>query len=190
MAFHKNIFIVLLIVIILSLSIAIYFHNDSELKLGYCPTIYQEAKKLSEDNNYALVEYESSSEVLNSLGRNEVDLGLIGRRAESRELSLDVKEKAIKSGYTLVSNQKSFIEYSDLNFVDIYTYIPKERVSQYLLDNSKIIYSNDKQRILQMINEGKIVLIPWEDWNDDFELVVVMEGDKKSKEFRGAFLYN
>lgn len=47
----------------------------------------------------------------------------------------------------------------------------------------------DKQKALEKIFQGKFVLIEWEDWQNDFELIIVVEGSKKVKDFRGVFLY-
>lgn len=163
--------------------------DKQKMKLGYCPTMDDDALNLAKDNNYELVKFGSASEVLSSLNNNQIDKGLIGRKAELSEINKDVKETTLKSGYTLVTNKKIFLDYSQLLSLEIHTYLPNKETKDLISNNQSIIYYGSKQEAINKISEGKAVLISWEDWQDNFELIVVMEGSKKVKDFRGAFLY-
>ncbi len=162
---------------------------NQEIKLGYCPTMQGDAITLSEKENYELIRFGSASEVLSALNDNLIDKALIGRKAESNEISNDVKEKILESGYTFVSNNKRFIDYFQLSSLEIYTYLNPEKIEKLIPEDENINYIESKKEAIKKINEGKIVLISWEDWQDDFELIVVMKGNDKVKDFRGVFLY-
>lgn len=96
---------------------------------------------------------------------------MIGRKKERTEINSNTKETIVKSGYTLVSNKRDFVNSSQLFFLEIYAYLNEN------FDFPTIKIS--KEEILEKIKEGKIILISWEDWSDDFKLIVVIDGDKK-----------
>jgi hypothetical protein len=159
------------------------------VKIGYCPTMFKEAEKLSIEKGYVLVEYISAAEVLIALKNNEIQNGLIGRKAYSNELGLGIKEEILESGFTLVSNQRGFIDYSQLGLIEVYAYSSPEEVLHLFSENQKINFV-EKQEALGKISQGNAVLIEWEDWKDNFELVIVMNSSEKVRDFRGVFLYS
>ena len=166
------------------------YNNEitEKVKLGYCPTMQDEAVSLSQENNYSLIQFSSASEVLYALKNGQINKALIGRKADKIEIDSTFKEVVLKSGYTLVSNKKGFIDYSMLSSIEVYTSLPNEVVPSLIPASSKIIYVN-KNEALKQINASKIALISWDDWSDDFEIIVVMNGNEKVKDFRGVFLY-
>ena len=180
------------LLLILKHSLTGYSVYNSEVsekaKLGYCPTMQNEAISLSQENDYELISFGSASEVLSALKNYQIDKALIGRKAERTEINPNTKETVLKSGYTLVSNKKGFMDYSNLPSIEIYTYLSNEILSGLIPASSKIIYEIENE-VIKKISEGKIALIPWEDWNDEYELIVVINGNKKVKDFRGVFLY-
>ncbi len=153
--------------------------------LGYCPTMASEAQLLAEEHSYLLREFDSASIVLRNLKSKEIDYALIGRKAYAHELSQCTNEMILKSGFTLVSNQRGFIDVSQLNNFIIYA---PEGFNELNLSNTG--FYSTKQEAIKLINQRKIVLISWEDWQDDFELIIAMNGSEKARDFRGAFLYN
>ncbi len=179
----------LLMIVEPSLTGNVIFQNEQKIKIGYCPTMESNALEIFDGNNYELIRFSSASEVLSVLNNNQIDMGLIGRKAKEGELSSDVKETILESGYTLVSNNKEFINYSQLSGLEIYTYLPKEKVEILIPENKNTVYYESKQEAINKILEGEVVLILWEDWQDDFELLVVMDNNEKVKDFRGVFLY-
>lgn len=184
---NKNILIIFVLVVVSLLFFVIkpVFTGEviskEKMRLGYCPTMQEEAISLSQKKDYELVKLSSASEVLYALNNNQVDKGLIGRKAKLNEINSNIKETTLKSGYTLVSKNKGFIESSQLPFLDIYTYLEED----FNFPVNKI----SKEEVLGNIDAGKIALISWKDWNDNFELIVVMNGNEKVKDFRGVFLY-
>lgn len=162
--------------------------NGEKIKLGYCPTMYEEALKMAEENNYKLREFGSASATLASLKNKQIDNALIGRKANQHEINSDINEKVIDSGYTLVSNKKEFIDYSELSELEIYTYLSKDITKELIPENSNISYL-EKDEVSEKINQGERALISWKDWEDGFELFVVTEENKKVEDFRGVFLY-
>ncbi len=167
----------------------VIFQDEQKIKLGYCQTMESEAIELAKDNDYELVKHGSASEVLFALSNEEIDKGLIGRKAKLNEISKNIKETTLKSGHILVTNKKGFLEYSELPYLEIHTYLTPKEVNTLTPDNKNIFYYEFKQEAINKISEEKAVLIPWDDWRDDFELLVVMDGNKKVKDFRGVFLY-
>ncbi len=168
---------------------AVYSENSNEkIKLGYCPTMQEEAISLSEKENYELVKFDYAIDVLYALKNKQIEKGLIGRKAERYEISKDVKETILESGYTLVSKQGGFIDFSQLVNYEIYTSLSESIAESLAPKDSKIIYLTNEE-VINKISEGRIVLISWEDWQDNFQLIVVMKGNEKVKDFRGVFLY-
>lgn len=158
-------------------------------KLGYCPTMFEKAYEISKENQVEIIEFSSSVKVLNVLNKNEIEMGLIGRKANQNEISKNIKETIIESGYTLISKERTFLKSSELETLEIYTYLKN---MENTIPESKIIYHNSKEEAMKFAFENnKPVLISWEDWKDDFNLAVVFEGEgpEKDKRFRGAFLY-
>jgi hypothetical protein len=168
---------------------AVYSEDSNEkIKLGYCPTMQEEAISLSEKNNYELVKFDYAIDVLSALKNKQIDNALIGRKAKLSEINKNTKETILKSGYTLVSKKGGFIDSSQLANYEIYTPLSESIAENLLPGYSKIIYLT-KEEAIERISMGKIVLISWEDWNDNYELIVVMKDNEKVKDFRGAFLY-
>jgi hypothetical protein len=177
-------------------------NSEEKTKIGYCPTMYEEAKKIAEEKNYELVYFESAALVLNALNRKNIDLALIGRKAKKEEIKIPTitgaaiiedkeknEEKTSNQGYTLISKEKKMIDYSSLHLIEIHTYISKETAEKLFPKKTKIVYHTEKEEAIKQIKNGKNVLIDWSDWQDEFELLIVMKGSEKAKEFRGIFLY-
>ncbi len=162
--------------------------SDEKIKLGYCPTMREEAISVSKKEDYELVKFGYAIDVLSALKNKQIDKALIGRKAKLKEMNKDTREKILKAGYTLVSKQGGFIDFSQLANYAIYTSLPESIAESLAPKDSRIIYLT-KEETIKKINEGRIVLISWEDWQDDFELVVVMNGNEKARNFRGVFLY-
>ncbi len=173
-----------------SVEVPVLKENPPEIiRLGYCPTMKEDAEALAKQQGFQLVAFGSASEVLSALGKGQIEKGLIGRKASLSEISPQVRETVLRPGYTLVAYRKSYIEYSSLPLVAIHTYLPIEIVSGLIPESSRIEYHGSKKEALDKIYERQVVLISWEDWKDDFELLITMNGTEKVKCFRGAFLY-
>lgn len=165
------------------------YGNEKITRLGYCPTMFPEATKLAKEKNYELVEFASASDVLVALNNNYINKALIGRKAKSFEIKQGVTEKILESENTLIAIQKGFIDYSILSLIEVHTSLPEKVVAKLMPEDQEVIYYQTKQEAINKIYDGKIVLISWDEFQDDFELAVVMNGNKKVREFRGVFLY-
>ena len=193
---NKIIFITIILTAVLMLFLIIkpllttyFIYEDNsekrlEIKLGYCPTMYENAKQIAESNNYKLIGFDSASEVLSALKNKQINKALIGRKAYSYEINSEIKENVLESGFTLVSNQRAYIDISELSNLEIHTYF-----NQTKFNSDNLIFHSSKQEALDKISQGKIVLISWYDWNDEFELIIVMDKNQKARDFRGVFLY-
>jgi hypothetical protein len=184
-----NNFIILIVILLALIMIILSWQNfkgeviKERQVLGYCPTMISEAIEMSHEYNLVLKEYVSASEVLNELSFNNIDLALVGRKAYSYEILDNIQEKTLESGFTLVSNKRGFIDASQLYNHEIY--IPLDYIG---FVNSNLIY-NSSEELKKLIYRGNLVLISWEHWQDDFELVVLTNGSNKVRDLRGSFLY-
>jgi hypothetical protein len=161
-------------------------NEEKKSILGYCPTFEKYAFNLAKDNNFDLKRFESSNEVLSNLKFNNIDYGVIGRRAYSFEIDDKILEIPLEEyGFTLISPVKVFIEYSKLKDLEIHTYLKKESVEDFLGSEYNIIFHQNIEKAL----EKEIVLIHWEDFQDNFELFIPIETNQKVEKFRTPILY-
>ncbi len=160
--------------------------EKEQLKIGYCKTFERYARSLAEENNLNLVELGSSFEVLSSLANDKIDYAVIGRRAYKHEINEQTLEIPLKEfGWTLVSSEKDFFEYSDIESLEIHTYLNEDEVSNFFPAKPKLHYHENIDEAF----ENGITLIHWEDFRDEFELVVPLESNNKIEKFRVPILY-
>jgi hypothetical protein len=160
--------------------------EEQNLVLGYCKTFERYALALAEENNLDVVKFGSSFEVLANLESGNIDYAVIGRRAYSSEISEEILEIPLEEyGWTLVSSEKGFLEYSELENLEIHTYLNEDEVLEFFSFEPNIVFHENIENALQ----GDLVLIHWEDFRDDFELVVPLVGDAKVEKFRNPMLY-
>jgi hypothetical protein len=187
--------LIFLLIIIFFLIIKINFNNNFKLNinetniltLGYCPTMKEYAENIVLNNpNIKILEVPSSELVFIGLKERNLDIGLTGRLAKSTELN-NPEEIYLKTGYTLITKIKSFIDKKDLKQIIIHTAL-KQDIAEKLLPENTIIYYNNYNEALTGINEA--VLINWKDFKDNYELLVVMDGNIKVKDFRIPVLYS
>jgi hypothetical protein len=187
--------LIFLLIIIFFLIIKINFNNNFKLNinetniltLGYCPTMKEYAENIVLNNpNIKILEVPSSELVFIGLKERNLDIGLTGRLAKSTELN-NPEEIYLETGYTLITRIKSFIDKKDLKQIIIHTAL-KQDIAEKLLPENTIIYYNNYNEALTGINEA--VLINWKDFKDNYELLVVMDGNIKVKDFRIPVLYS
>jgi hypothetical protein len=81
-----------------------------------------------------------------------------------------------------------FVDFSDIDKYEIYTYLSENIIFE------KFNYLNinyfEKKDLFNKFEKEYVILISWQDWQDDFELFVVNNGFFKEKDFRGVFLYS
>lgn len=158
------------------------------LILGYCDTFEEYAIDFYERNrSIDLERMDSTSTVLEMLMNDQIDYGVVGRRAYSHEIDEDFVEIPLEDfGYTLVANELGIIEYSDLQFHKIHTALEREIVENFFsFDTKRVIYHDNLEDALA----GNITLINWEDWNDELFLLIPLENGTKVEKFRTPILY-
>lgn len=158
------------------------------ISLGYCPTMKPLAEKIANTNeNILLVEQSSSAQALQELNNHKIDVALIGRKAEQNEIQ-SVNERMLGQGYTLVTNTKKFIQENELTNIKVHTAIEESIANQMLPTTEIIFYSTTQEAISQGLQEA--VLIDWNEYKDEFELLVILNGMDKSDKFRIPILYS
>lgn len=157
------------------------------VRLGYCPTMKPIAEKIAENNeNIVLVKQPNSAQTLQALSVN-IDIALIGRMAKGREIQ-STNRKMLGKGYTLVTDVKRFVQENELSEIKIHTAI-EENIAKQMLPNSELIFYKTTQEAISQ-GLGETVLIDWNDYEDEYELLVVMKGMKKVEKFRIPVLYS
>ena len=160
--------------------------EGKKLILGYCKTFERYAIELAEQNDLDLVKLGSSFDVLSNLKSGNIDYAVIGRRAYTPEINEKTLEIPLKEyGWTLVSSEKDFFEYSEIENLEIHTYLKQEEVQDFFSYEPSIVYHDD----IDSAFENGITLIHWEDFQDDFQLIVPLQGDAKVEKFRNPMLY-
>lgn len=157
--------------------------------VGYCPTMIVDAFLFKEKNeNVVLIEFNTASEVLSSLKNNDINMAIIGRRSKQFEIKSDIVEEIKETGFTLVFDKKVFVQTSDLSKILIHTHhviFP----TNYFSENQIIFHNSLEETILNSSLNNQVALIKWDEFEDNMELVVVMDQDRKNKDFRGVFYY-
>lgn len=203
---NKHIFIILIGIIILPIFIKfvgfdlIFDSNSNQNKnhnfllekkitLGYCPTMFEFANKIKEQNDFVeLIDFSSTAQALNYLNSNKVDIILVGRIAKKEELE-NVHFLKLRSGLTLIGNTKRFVLSSDLDNKIIHTAINDNIVDEYFSNTDNFVFYENK---IQALENGfdDIVLIDWNDYEDNFELVIPIDNNmNKIEKFRIPVLY-
>ena len=141
--------------------------------VGCCPTMTQEAAARAERNGCEVRTFGSAAQALAQLKAKNLDAIVVGRLAHRNEINGDIREEMLESGYTLVTNRKAFIEYPELASVTIHTAVDKAVAEELLPPRTPIVWHDTKDDALAHVARGDVVLISWDDWRDEFELLVV-----------------
>ena len=164
-------------------------NSTNKIKIGICPTMKVFSDQILKQNtNLEIIDLGSAARVLFALSNNELDIGLIGRKAKQREFNGFSREFNSIEGYTLVSNQKGFILENNLSQIKITTSIKKEVIEEKFPKFSKINYY---KKLPLELEENETRLISWDDWNDSFELLIpVDEFNNKILDFRKPYFFS
>ena len=157
------------------------------MKIGNCPTMEKYTEEISKKYNLDIVRNHSAAEVLYNLSAGNLDIGLIGRKAEKAEFV--GYEKRLKDvGYTLIYRGKSAIDYRQLGAITVHTYLPEDIVKNNFPEFRNVVYH---QSLEESLREGEINLISWDDWRDEFNLLIpIDEFGNKIEKFRTPILYS
>jgi len=156
------------------------------MKIGYCPTMEEYVKKIENIQDFEIINLGSAGRALFFLSNDEIDIAVIGRKAKKREFV--GYEKVSGEGYTLITDSKSMVLKDELKNLRIDTAISKEIVEKEFPELENVVYHKTLQEAL---NNGEVQLISWNDWDDEFELLIpVDEFNNKVKKFRVPHFYS
>jgi len=163
-------------------SLSIENQSNQTYKIGYCPTMEIYLYLLNEEN-VEIIEYSSSGKALSKLDQGDIDGVIIGRKARENEYSAD--GRILKEGYTLVSKEGGLIYSHQLDQITTHTYLDEE--IEEIFSELRINY----HKSLEQINKDALILINWEDWKEELELVIPIYNDgSKDERFRTPILYS
>ncbi len=165
--------------------------ETKKISIGYCPTMEPYAIKLAKVlTDFNIENLGGAANALHFLQSGQIDAVLIGRKAKQREINKSIYEKILKKGITLINSTRRFINEEDLPAIQIHTALSKEIVQNTTLANNKILYYNTLYEALDSVkNEKDALLIDWDYWHDDFELLIPINTYGKSPQFRTPILY-
>lgn len=147
------------------------------------------AKKIGKNHeDFILEPQQSAAEAIYKLDIGIIDIIIIGRLAKKSEID-NVNEKRMAEGYTLVTKGKKFIDKKDLSNIKVHTSLA-ENITKELLPNTKVIFHPTKEEALQQGLNDNAVLIDWNNFKEEYDLYVVLDGNIKAKEFRIPVLYS
>ena len=156
------------------------------MKIGYCPTMEKYLKTYIDNKDLDLINLGSARQVLSLLKNDKIDVGAIGRQAKKSEFEGVLKR--IGTGYTLINTTKCMISNDDLETLEIYTDVSKEIIKQKYPYLKNVFYHDD---LKDALFNGKIRLISWDDWNDNFELLIPVDNfNNKNSDFRVLHFYS
>ncbi|RKX66943.1 hypothetical protein DRP44_03120 [candidate division TA06 bacterium] len=159
------------------------------IKIAYCPTMKQYAETISKNiNEVDMLEGSAAAAVLAAFRENQVDGVLIGRRAKRYEIDERTKFRKLKSGLTLVYLQKAAIDEAQLSSIPVKTYLKKERLLQVEHLFKSVEYRSSFEACFE---DGLEIpaIIDWDDYKDEFELLIPMNRYGKTPIFRAPVLY-
>ena len=161
----------------------------SKIKIAYCPTMKKYANTInSKITDIDFIGANSAAQVLAMLRESIVNIVLIGRTAKSFEINDNIDFLRLKNGYTLIYKEKTGIYYSDLKQVDLNTYISREKIKDIVHLFKKINFFTNFDNCLKNGLDTPI-LIDWQDFKDQFELLIPMDENGKVAYFRAPVLY-
>ncbi|MFP4195985.1 MAG: hypothetical protein ACLFSN_04435, partial [Candidatus Woesearchaeota archaeon] len=157
---------------------------------GHCPTINDLAEEIASKNEHvSLVHHESTAQALDELNKGSVDVVLVGRLAHQSEVNNGF-EKRLESGLTLVGTEKKLMRMSDVERSKVHTAVGEDLAREYLPNSKNIVFHDSTDSAIQK-GSNDIVLIDWNDYTDDMELVIPVDMDgNKIERFRIPVLYS
>ncbi len=165
---------------------------ENDLKIGFCPTMVEIAKKIGQENeNISLFPLGSAAEALYYVKSAALDGVVIGRIAKAAEISDSVKRLPLQEeGVTLVARRKGFIDYRNLNQIPIVTYLNEATVKSLISDTQNVQFVTDFDETEGLLTHSNAALIDWKDYNDSLELLIPAdEAGNKVIDFRLPTLY-
>jgi hypothetical protein len=146
----------------------------------------EDAIRIGKENNCETINLGSAARVLMALENDDLDIGVIGRKAKAREFS--GYRKQLAPGFTLITTSKMMIDKDQLPGVEIHTNIEKSIIDNQFSELTNIRYHKTLDEALQ---NGLVQLINWDDWNDAFNLLIpVDQSYNKVRKYRTPFVFS
>lgn len=159
-------------------------------KIAYCPTMqcYIDNATKNKEVGIEFIALSSAAQVLSQLQAGLVDGVIIGRRAKSFEINEDTNFLKFQDGVTLINKSKRGIDKNSLKAIDVLTYLSKEEVSTVETLFLSVEFRSSLEECLQDEKERPII-INWNDFSDELELLIPRTESGKMAEFRAPVLY-
>jgi len=162
--------------------------SNQDRKAAFCPTMAPFVQEINFKENVKFYDAGSAANALSYLMSGEVDAVLIGRAAKKNEINAQVKEKRLQQGYTLVFHRKMGVDSSQLSQFPVHTYLAQNIAEKILPDNNITYHASLDECLASGLAEP--VLIDWNDYRDEFELLIPMDSGGKVSLFRAPVLYS
>ena len=163
--------------------------DKEELILGFCPAMEIFAVEIAGNNPGVKIQmFPNSAVVLENLRSGKIDGGITGRKAKEGEISLLIKERIIKGGWTLTAPFTREIDCSELKKKVVHTYLDSGKVDEFLPEQIAVVFHETKEDAFRN-GVGGIILADWEDVPGDYELLIPSKDGRKVPRFRAPFLY-
>ena len=159
------------------------------VKIAFCPTMDPYAEKIANSfQDVKMLEGSAAASVLAALREGQVDGVLIGRKAKAYEIDEKTQFEKLKGGITLVYLQKAAVDEGQLSTIPVKTYLKKERLANIEQLFKSVEYRDSFKACFE---DGLEIpaIIDWDDYRDDFGLLIPMNRYGKTPIFRAPVLY-
>ena len=159
-------------------------------RIGFCPTMQPYVDKIARKvDEVEMMPFSSAGQVLSMLRNDNLDGVLIGRTAYAYEIDSNTNFIRLKDGITLAFKMKYAVSEEQLKQVDVLTYLPPEKVEHVEKFFHQIYYRDTLEQCLEE-NLEVPVIVDWNDFKDDFELLIPVNNYGKTQEFRAPVIYH
>ena len=158
------------------------------INIAFCPTMQPFAEKLAQIEGINMVPLQSAGQSLAMLKSGRVQGALIGRYAKRQEIDSETQREILKGGCTLVYRVKTAIREDDLKNIAVNTYLDEGEIQPFQALIGEIHHFDSLEACLNDQLQTP-VLINWQEYRDDFELLIPMNAHGKTPLFRAPVLY-
>ncbi len=159
------------------------------IKIAYCPTMQPYADLISKNvKEVEMLEGNAAASVLAALRTGQVDGVLIGRNAKEYEIDEETHFARLKKGITLVYMQKAMVDENQLSTIPVKTYLEKDKVGDMIQYFQSVDWRDSFE---DCFKDGLDIpaLIDWDDYRDNFELLIPVNRFGKTPVFRAPVIY-
>ncbi len=159
------------------------------MKISYCPTMTPYIEKISSEiEGIKLLPASSAAEALYLLQTKYAQGIIIGRVAKKSEIPDEIFAYRLKDGKTLIYRQKVVVNIKNLKHVDVYTYLSRNSLKDVEILFRSVTFFDTLDECLRDDLETP-VLVDWQDYRDEFELLIPVNESGKIPYFRAPIFY-